>query len=99
MILLMSSVVVGQVGYAKDSLQIKMYADIEYENKQPIRIEVKKVFCDYCSDKQLKIVKQEGWRRAYMERYSPENRLKKGIRKLTLILRFAKADFKAMNNE
>ena len=99
MFLFITTFMVGQVGYAKDSLQIKLYADIEYKNRQPIRIDVRKVFCDYCSEKQLKRVKQEGWRRAYMERYSSENRMVTGIRKLTLILRFAKRDFKDMNKE
>lgn len=94
-----SIIAFGQEGYAKDSLQIKIYADITYENNRSKSIKVRKVFCDYCTEIQLKYIKEEGWRRAYDERYLPENRLIKGIRKLTIIIRMAKKDFKAFNNE
>lgn len=86
----------GQKGYAKDSLQIKLYANITYENKKSKEIKVRKVFCDYCNENQVKFIKEEGWRRAYQERYLPENRLTKGVRKLTIIIRIAKDDFKNM---
>jgi len=97
MLISSSTILFGQKGYAKDSLQIKLYADITYSNNQPKKINVRKVFCDYCSEAQIEIVKQEGWRRAYNERMHPENRLLNGIKKLTIIMRFAKADFKKLN--
>lgn len=34
-------------GYAKDSLQIKVYTEIEYKNREAKDIKLKKVFCDY----------------------------------------------------
>jgi hypothetical protein len=96
----MSSIhVFGQKGYAKDSLQIKLYANITYENKQAKEIKVKKVFCDYCNENQLKLIKEEGWRRAYQERNLPENRLIKGLRKLVLNIRISKQDFKNLKDE
>lgn len=94
-----STYCVAQKGYAKDSLQVKLYASITYENKQAKKIEVRKIFCDYCNEDQLKFIKAEGWRRAYQERNLPENRLTKGIRKLTIIIRIAKEDFKNLKNE
>ena len=89
----------GQKGYARDSLQIKLYADIKYEEGRTMDIAIRKVFCDYCDEGQLKYLKHEGWRRAYLERNLPENRLSKGIRKLTLLIRISKEDFKNLKNE
>ncbi len=97
--LLCSTYCLGQKGYAKDSLQVKLYANITYENKQAKKIEVRKIFCDYCNESQLGFIKQEGWRRAYEERNLPENRLVKGIRKLTIIIRIAKEDFKNLKSD
>lgn len=98
-IFLGSMQVFGQKGYAKDSLQVKLYANITYEDAQTKEIKIRKVFCDYCNESQLKFIKEEGWRRAYNERNLPENRLTKGVRKLTLIIRMAKEDFQNMKNE
>jgi len=98
-ILFGSMQVFGQKGYATDSLQVKLYADITYENRQTKEIKIRKVFCDYCNESQLKFIKEEGWRRAYEERNLPENRLRKGVRKLTIIIRIAKEDFQNLKNE
>ena len=80
-ILIGSTQVFGQKGYAKDSLQVKLYANITYENRQTKEIKIRKVFCDYCNENQLKFIKEEGLRRAFQERNLPENRLTKGVRK------------------
>ena len=99
MIFLGSMQVLGQKGYAQDSLQVKLYANITYEDRQAREIKIRKIFCDYCNETQSKFIKEEGWRRAYQERYLPENRLTKGVRKLTIIIRIAKKDFKNLKDE
>jgi len=83
----------GQLGYAKDSLQLKVYTEIEYNNSRPIKIEVKKVFCDYCSEIQKKFVGEEARRATYEELYNPKYLTENGIAKLALIIRIAKKDF------
>ena len=82
-----------KTGYQKDSLQIKVYSEIIYENNKVESLKVKKIFCDYCSENQLKVIKQEAWHRAYEDRYSKKNRLKDGKRRLALYIRIAKKDF------
>jgi hypothetical protein len=39
-------------GFKKNSLQIKVYVHIKYENAKSKEIKVKKIFCDYCNDSQ-----------------------------------------------
>jgi len=97
--LLCSAYGLAQKGYSKDSLQVKLYADIKYENKQTKSIEIRKIFCDYCNEAQLKLIKEEGWRRAYQGRNLSVNRLTEGTRKLTIIIRFAKEDFKNLKSD
>jgi hypothetical protein len=89
----------AQRGYAKDSLQIKVYTEITYKNSQVQSLKITKVFCDYCNETQIKLLKEEAGHRAYNERFSKENRLKNGLRKLALYIRIAKKDFLNLKDE
>ncbi|MBP93916.1 MAG: hypothetical protein CMC55_07355 [Flavobacteriaceae bacterium] len=86
-------------GYAKDSLQIKVYTEITYQNKEAKEIKLTTVFCDYCSDKQTTKIGYEALNRAYNERYNPDNILENGIKRLAIIIRISKDDFLEMNTE
>ena len=55
-------------GYQKDSLQIKVYTEIEYEQYRVKSIKATRVFCDYCSENQTKKIKEEALRLAYLAR-------------------------------
>ena len=98
-ILLCSMHAVGQKGYAKDSLQFKAYVHITYLDARVKEIEVKKVFCDYCSKDQLKYLTQNFWSMANSEKYNADVRLVKGLRKRTLLTRISKEDFQNLKND
>jgi hypothetical protein len=83
----------AQLGYAKDSLQIKVYTQIEYKNYKAIKIISKKVFCDFCSDLQLKYLENEALRRTNLEVANPKYVSKNGKAKLALYIRVSKKDF------
>jgi len=85
--------------YAKDSLQIKVYTEIEYKNNNAVNIKLSKVFCDYCSDFQKKEMGNEGLRRANLEKNLPENKLQNGIKKLAMYIRIAKKDFAKLKTD
>lgn len=87
---------VSAQSYTKDSLQIKVYTEIEYKDNKSGKISLKKVFCDYCTPLQLESIGEEALVRAYNERYYPENRLKNGKKKLAIYIRIAKQDFAAI---
>lgn len=89
----------AQVGYQQDSLQIKVYTVITYENSHPNIINVSKVFCDYCSKKQLQHIERRAWNMTYDARYAPENRIQEGERKLALFIRISKKDFSKLKDE
>ena len=89
----------SQIGFKKDSLQIKVYTEIKYVNNEPINIKVKKVFCDYCTEFQTKVVGQEGVRRSNEVKYDTENRLNNGVKRLALYIRVSKKDFAALKEE
>lgn len=97
--LMLGTVCIAQGGYRKDSLQIKVYTVINYESSHPKKIDVTKVFCDYCNDEQIKVIKKRAWNMTYDMRYAPENRIEEGKRKLALFIRIAKKDFSKLNNE
>lgn len=86
-------------GYSKDSLQIKVYTEIEYKNSEAKDIKLKKVFCDYCSDAQISKIGYAALLRAHDERYLPENILVNGTKKLAIIIRISKEDFAAITNQ
>ena len=55
--LFISNIALSQ-SYKKDSLQIKSYTEIVYKDSLAVSIKLKKVFCDYCNSKQLKIIER-----------------------------------------
>jgi len=83
----------AQVGYAKDSLQIKVYTEIQYKEHKPINITVTHVFCDYCNQKQKEHVKNIAWDLAYNDRFSPENMVEEGRKRLAMYIRIPKDKF------
>lgn len=89
----------GQIGYQQDSLQIKVYTEIEYVNRQAQNIKVDTVFCDYCSVNQIQRLKEEARRRAYMESNNEKYRLINGKKKLALYIRISKKDFLEIREE
>jgi len=89
----------AQSGYQKDSLQIKVYTKIEYKDSYATDIRIDKVFCDYCSEYQTEKVKEEAKKIAYYERNEKQNRLKNGIKKLTLYIRVSKKDLLELKQE
>lgn len=89
----------AQRGYSKDSLQIKVYSEIIYENSNMKSLKITKIFCDYCNKNQIKLLKEEAWHRSFDERFSDKNRLVNGKRKLALYIRIAKKDFANLKEE
>ena len=86
----------AQRGYAKDSLQIKVYTEITYKNSKVESLKVTRIFCDYCNETQKEALKKEAWHRSYDERYTQVNKLEHGKRKLALYIRISKKDFANM---
>lgn len=89
----------AQSGYQKDSLQIKVYTKIEYKDSYAKEIRIEKVFCDYCSEYQTEKIKEEAKKIAYFERNEKRNRLKNGVKKLTLYIRVSKKDLLELKEE
>jgi hypothetical protein len=89
----------AQSGYQKDSLQIKVYTQIEYKDNYAKDIRIDKVFCDYCSEYQMEKIKEEAKKIAYYERNEKRNRLINGIKKLTLYIRVSKKDLLELKEE
>ncbi|MDX1470660.1 MAG: hypothetical protein R3213_04120 [Flavobacteriaceae bacterium] len=89
----------AQRGYAEDSLQIKVYSEIVYDKYEPTKITVTKIFCDYCSENQLKHVKEIAWEMAYKERNAPENVMAEGKKRLAIYLRVPKEKFRLLRDE
>lgn len=89
----------AQIGYQKDSLQIKVYTEIEYINNNVKNIKVDTVFCDYCSSYQIKMLKEEALRRTYWARNDKGIRLVNGKYRHALYIRISKKDFLEMNEE
>ncbi|NQX77693.1 hypothetical protein [Gilvibacter sp.] len=85
--------------YRQDSLQIIGYTVINYIGSHPQKIDVTKVFCDYCNEQQVDVIKKQAWSMTYDQRYAPENRIEEGERRLALFIRIAKKDFSKLNNE
>ncbi len=91
--------ILSQNSFQKDSLQIKVYTEIEYVDKFVKDIKVSKVFCDYCSENQRSYLSEKAKELAYYDRYNPQKRLVSGIRKFAIIIRVSKKDFSAIKNE
>jgi hypothetical protein len=86
-------------GYQKDSLQIKVYTEIEYEQYRVKSIKATRVFCDYCSENQTKKIKEEALRLAYLARNNRDYILEKGIKKLAMYIRVSKKDFAVLKED
>lgn len=97
--ILLSSNLMAQRGYAEDSLQIKVYSEIVYDQYEPTKITVTKIFCDYCTENQLKHVKEIAWEMAYKERNAPENIMSEGKKRLAIYLRVPKDKFRLLRDE
>ncbi|WP_299247581.1 hypothetical protein [uncultured Lacinutrix sp.] len=95
-VLFLCCTIVSAQSFKKDSLQIKAYTEIEYKAGEPINITLKKVFCDYCSKKQLVLLGADAIRRADGEKYDSKNKLVDGKKKLAVYIRIAKTDFAAI---
>ena len=93
---LFASETFGQNSFQKDSLQIKVYTEIEYEHSLVKAITVKKVFCDYCSKNQIKYLSEKAEEIAYYDRFNPNERMVNGIRKFAIIIRVSKEDLLGM---
>jgi hypothetical protein len=89
----------AQIGYQKDSLQIKVYTEIEYINNNVKNIKVDTLFCDYCSTNQTKMIKEEALRRTYLARNDKGIRLVNGKYRHALYIRISKKDFLEMNED
>ena len=89
----------AQIGYQKDSLQIKVYSEIEYADKLVKAIKVDTVFCDYCSTNQIKMIKEEAFRRTYLISNDKDIRMANGKYKHALYIRISKKDFLEMKDE
>lgn len=83
----------GYTSYQKDSLQIKVYTQIEYANSKVKNIQITKVFCDYCTNYQIEALENEAYRRVSYEAYNPEFLVKNGKRRKALNIRVSKTDF------
>ena len=91
---------IGQTrDFSKDSLRIKVYTEIEYVDGRMKKVEVTKVFCDYCSDLQIEALKEQAKANIYHDKsywtYGKVN----DIQKFTLIIRTAKKDLRAIEKE
>ncbi len=98
-VFLLNSIAFNAQSYRKDSLQIKSYTLIEYRQSEVKSVKLIKVHCDYCTDIQKEVVGIEAVRRAKLESYYPENRVKEGDKKLAIYIRIAKKDFAAIKEE
>ena len=99
LVFLISSMTVNAQSYRKDSLQIKSYTLIQYRQSEVKDVKLIKVICDYCTELQKEVVGIEAMRRAKLDSYNPENRMKEGDKKLAIYIRIAKKDFAAIKEE
>ncbi len=83
----------AQIGYQKDSLQIKVYTEIEYRNGLIKDIKVSRVFCDYCTEYQIERIKEEAKTRTYMTGKEEGKGISNGKYKQALYIRISKKDF------
>ena len=85
--------------FDKDSLRIKVYTEIEYVEGRMKKIEVTKVFCDYCSSSQIEALKEQARANAYHDkRYWTYGKVN-DIQKFTMIIRVSKEDLLAVETE
>ncbi len=88
----------AQSSYRADSLQFKMYTRLFVSDQVQLdSVVVKKVFCDYCSERQIEVLKKEAYRQSVLESENPKYK-KPGQHRLALYVRLSKEDFRALNN-
>ena len=84
--------------YKIDSIQFKMYTRLFVGKTLEVdSITVKKIFCDWCSDSQMGVLRQEAIRQSKIERYNPRYK-KPGEHRLALYVSLSKEDFKNLNS-
>lgn len=89
-----------QLGYQKDSLQIKVYTTLEIDKNLQVKdVKVRKLFCDFCNEDQAYLLKEEAKRRTHLLKDSPEYYRKSGKHKMALYIRMDKDDFKNLKRE
>ncbi len=87
----------GQRSYRQDSIQFKVYTRLYVgDDLATDSIRIKKIFCDFCSDRQLVALREAGLQMSNNERYNPKYR-KPGEHRLALYIRLSKDKFKALN--
>jgi len=87
-----------QRSFRADSLQFKVYTRLYINERLAIdSIVVKKVFCDYCSEKQLQFLKNEAYRMTRLERRNPEYQ-SSGEHRIALFMRYEKEGFKKIKS-
>jgi len=89
----------AQIGYQKDSLQIKVYTEIEYRDGLVKEIKVNKVFCNYCTEHQIERIKEEAIRRTYLVGKEEKIEISNGKYKQALYIRISKKDFLEMKKD
>jgi len=89
----------AQLGYQKDSLQIKVYTVIEYRDGLIKEMKVEKVFCDYCTKYQTEQIKEEALRRTYLIRNDEGVKQENGKFNHALYIRISKKDFMEMKKD
>ena len=98
LIVLGSANMLAQEGYRADSLQFKMYTRLYVGAESGLdSIVVKRVFCDFCSQVQLEMLKREAYRQSLFESRNRKYQ-SPGEHRLALYVRLSKKDFKALNN-
>ncbi|WP_044632106.1 hypothetical protein [Neotamlana sedimentorum] len=98
-LLLAFSSIQAQVGYQRDSLQIKAYATIDYVDGNATSIKVKHVFCDYCSEYQKEKISEEAKRQTFLIRNAKGVRMLNGLYRHAVYIRVSKEDFANLKEE
>jgi len=96
LLLITYSISFAQQSYRKDSLQVKVYTELYVNKNSKIdSIKTAKIFCDYCSESQIKSIEKEALYRTKHEIYNPKHQ-KEGIHIIAIYLRIDKNDFSKM---
>ena len=82
--------------YKKDSLQFKIITSIKYKSSNVEHIKLKKVLCDFCTEKQTEQLGLQALKLAALEQDDPKNKMKNGIKILSIYIRLSKIDFLAI---
>ena len=87
----------AQVSFQKDSLQIKVYTNLEIRPDLSLdTITVQKIFCDYCSKKQLKRLEKKSKYLTY-KMFQESNNKDEGSHLVALTIRMSRKEFDTLN--